>query len=64
MKRIIIDFDKIYESKNYGPFKIIEDLGGNPKRVLIKFLNTGFTNEVRYNHVIDGNVRDNSIDKK
>ena len=63
-KSIQIDFNKVYESNNYGPFKIIEDLGGGPKRVSIKFLNTGFINEVQYRNAINGNVRDNSINKK
>lgn len=55
-----IDFNKIYNSNNYGPFNIIEDCGSNGKRhfVKIRFINTGFEKIVRYDTALAGKVRD------
>lgn len=62
-KKWSIDFDKIYQSNNYGPF-IITSRAENYKgevRVNIKFLNTGYEKVVLYKRAIDGMVKDNSV---
>lgn len=60
-----IDFNKDYESKRCGTFKIIEILpnaGPNHLRMVrIKFNNTGYIKDVRLEHAKTGNVADDSI---
>ena len=59
--RIQINFEKIYQSNENGPFKIIEDLGRDDHSrlwVKIKFLETGTEKVVRYDIACDGRVRD------
>lgn len=52
--------DNIYESNNYGSFKIIDYIGcdGKNKIVKIKFIDTGYECNVSYCHAIRGSVRD------
>ena len=54
--------DKIFHSNNYGDFKIIENLGftkDKKHRVLrIKFLNTGAEAIVKYDDIVNGEVKD------
>lgn len=60
-KPIELDFEKIYESNSYGPFKIIENMGRDERSRLwikIKFLNTGYESIVRYDIAMDGRVKD------
>ena len=49
---IEIDYDKIYHTKHYGDFKVVESLGyiNNDSRLWVKvrFLNTGTERKVRY----------------
>lgn len=65
-----IDFNKIYISNYYGPFKIISYLGRicpndqSRKMVRIKFLNTGYECDVRLRTALEGNVKDSSISYK
>lgn len=59
-----IDFNKIYSSIYYGPFKIIKYIGRNSesKRIVrIKFLNTGFEYDVLLRFALKGQVKDYSI---
>lgn len=58
-----INFDKIYQSKNYGPFKILRQARSKNgiRRVIIQFLNTGALNEVYFSCVKTGMVRDLSV---
>ena len=60
-----IDFNKDYESKRCGTFRIIEILpnaGPNHLRMVrIKFNNTGYIKDVRLEHAKTGNVADDSI---
>lgn len=58
-----INFDKIYQSKNYGPFKILRQVRSKNgiRRVIIQFLNTGALNEVYFSCVKTGMVRDLSV---
>ena len=60
-----IDFNKDYESKRCGTFKIIEILPnagvGRVRMVRIKFNNTGYIKDVRLEHAKTGNVADDSI---
>ena len=58
------DFNKEYHSLYYGPFKIIEYKGRNheSKRIVrIKFINTGFENDVLLRFALNGHVKDYSI---
>lgn len=64
-KKLIFDPNKIYHSRNYGDFVIIEDEGfiyndnGDPARkVKIRFLSTGFETSVFYNKVLKREVKD------
>ena len=60
--------DKIFHSNNYGDFKIIENLGftkDKKHRVLrIKFLNTGAEAIVKYDDVVNGEVKDPTYNTK
>lgn len=59
--RILINFDKIYQSNSSGPFKIIEDLGRDNKSrlyVRIQFLETGVIKDIRYDLAMDGKALD------
>ena len=60
--------DKIFHSNNYGDFKIIEDLGfteDKKHRVLrIKFLNTGAEAIVKYDDIVNGEVKDPTYNTK
>ena len=60
--------DKIFHSNNYGDFKIIENLGftkDKKHRVLrIKFLNTGAETIVKYDDVVNGEVKDPTYNTK
>ena len=59
-----IDFNKIYQSIYYGPFKIIKYIGRNDdsKRIVrIKFLNTGYEYNTTLRIAELGNVKDYSI---
>lgn len=58
-----IDYDKIYQSNNFGPFKILRKLeykrsSGNHILVEIKFIETGTIKEVRLADALVGNIRD------
>lgn len=50
-----IDYEKIYTTKNYGSYKIIQRLGyiNNDSRlwVKIKFLYTGYEKNIRYDYI-------------
>jgi hypothetical protein len=63
--KIIIDYDKLYESNNCGYFKIIEELprktypSGVSKRVVrIKFVETGYVKDVELLLAMKGVVKD------
>ena len=55
-----INFNKIYWSNQYGPFKIIQVLGNinNHMRLLIRFINTGYEKDVQLENVKNGQVKD------
>ena len=57
---INIDFNKIYSTKEYGEFKIIDNLGyiNNDSRlwVKIKYLTTGYERNVRYDALYANNL--------
>jgi len=57
---INIDFNKIYHTKSYGDFKIIENLGyinGDSRLwVKIKFLTTGYERIIRQDHLYRPNL--------
>lgn len=57
------DLSTVYNSNIYGKFVIIKDLGmiNKSHKVIIKFIDTGFENEVQLNQVKYGSVRDFSI---
>lgn len=62
-----IDFNKIYNSMYYGPFKITEYKGRNSesKRIVkIKFLNTNYECDVLFKYVKTGQVIDKSVNIK
>lgn len=62
-----IDFNKIYYSVSYGPFKIISYLGRDKeskKLVRIKFLRTGFEIDTHLKLVLTGQVKDYSTNEK
>jgi len=65
MHKIEIDYNEIFQSKEDGPYKIIEDLGyndcGHNKMVKIKFLNTGYERIVKHHDAIRCLVRDKSL---
>lgn len=52
---INIDYSKIYSTKNYGEYKIIQNLGyiNNDSRlwVKIKFILTGYEKNIRYDYI-------------
>lgn len=55
------DYDIIYQSNNFGPFKIIEESdipGYNKRAVKIKFINTGSEIITKFPQVIKGTVKD------
>lgn len=54
------DYNKVYESNNYGPYKIIrqEERVKSRKMVLIEFLNTGYRKIVREDAAVVGAVKD------
>lgn len=58
-----IDFNKIYTSVYYGPFKIISYVGrkDSKKIVRIKFLNTGYETETLLRLVLTGQVKDDTV---
>lgn len=56
-----IDYNKIYQSKYCGPFKIIKDLGklkNNTRYVLIRFIETGTEKATQYSNVNRGYIND------
>lgn len=57
-----IDFDKIYESRSFGSFRILSraESNGKSKHIMvnIQFINTGTIITVRYCDALSGNVRD------
>lgn len=57
------DFNRIFHSKSFGDFKIIEDYGmvGNCHKVKIKFIDTGYEKEIFAMQLRYGNVRDDTI---
>lgn len=60
-----INFDKLYDSIYYGKFKIISYIGRDKdsKRIVrIKFINSGFENNVLLKLALEGRVKDYSID--
>ena len=60
-KNTHIDYNKIYNSNNYGQYKIIEDAGTDNnfnRRVIIKFIKTGYESNVNLACALDGNVKD------
>lgn len=60
-KKHSIDYSKIYQSNNFGPFKIIKEiqnLKGNHKLVEIKFIETGTIKNVRLADALIGNIKD------
>ena len=63
-KKNAIDFDKVYQSKNYGPFKILRQIRSKngSRRVEIKFINTGAITEACLSSVKLGQVRDPSVE--
>ena len=61
---VIIDFDKVYQSKNYGAYKIIVDEGKGERgtrMVRIRFIDTGYENVVTYSNAVYGTVRDHIV---
>ena len=59
-----IDFNKIYMSNNYGPFKIIKITDKDKthhQKVIIEFINTGYIKEVLMSNIHKGNVKDDTI---
>lgn len=55
------EYDKIYDSKRSGQYKIISTKNTNNKGYVdIQFLNTGYIKKVRFDHALEGNVRDDS----
>lgn len=57
----IIDYNKIYNSNNYGPFKIIDETridGYDRRAVVIQFINTGTIETVPYSQAMAGRVKD------
>lgn len=52
---------RIYDSNNFGKFKIIDEAGytGKDKNFVIEFLDTGYITEAGYNIIRHGNVKDN-----
>lgn len=53
-----IAFDKVYKSNNYGYYKPLRIIDQKRRRVEIEFLETGYIRDVRYDHVLNGEVRD------
>ena len=59
-----IDFNKIYYSIYYGPYKIIKYIGRNKesKRIVrIKFINSGYENNVLLRLALEGKVKDQTV---
>ena len=59
-----IDFNKIYYSIYYGPYKIIKYIGRNKesKRIVrIKFINSGYEYDVLFRLALEGKVKDQTI---
>lgn len=61
--------DKIFHSNNYGDFKIIEDMGfaendNKHRLVRVKFLSTGTERIVKYDEVLNGEVKDTYFNSK
>lgn len=59
-----IDFNRIYESLYYGPFKILKFVDRNyesKKIVRIKFLNTGYETDVLLREAKSGAVKDKTV---
>lgn len=59
-----IDFNKIYYSTYYGPYKIIKYIGRNKesKRIVrIKFINSGYEYDVLLRLALEGKVKDQTI---
>lgn len=61
--KIKIDFDKIYQSNNFGEYKIIKEVEKNGKyrMVLIEFIRTGFRKVTRLDAAINGTVKDDTF---
>ena len=59
-KKLHFDSNVVYHSKNYGDYRIIADDGfaKNIRRVIIKFIDTGYENSVPYYDALCGNVKD------
>ena len=60
-KKRIPDFDKIYQSNNFGPFKFLELLGScgtDHNRAKIQFIETETIREVTVSDAFEGTVRD------
>lgn len=59
-KDISLDYDKIYESKAYGKYKIIKDLGliNGKSMVEIQFIDSGTTRQVLRYMALQGRVKD------
>lgn len=61
VNRLKVDYDKIYESKYDGPYKIIKEIESDDKRhrkALIQFLETGNIQEAKLDKAVYGIVRD------
>ena len=60
-----IDYDKIYMSDNYGPFKFLRELGAHPthfSRICeVRFLNTNTIATVLTLNALKGKIRDPSL---
>ena len=60
-KKRIPDFDKIYQSNSFGPFKFLELLGlcgTDHNRARIQFIETGTIRDVTLSDAFEGTVRD------
>ena len=62
-----IDYNKIYTDNSGKEYQIIKDLGNiyysknyHSHRVIIKYIESGYENEVEYKSAIKGSVKDNS----
>lgn len=59
-----IDFNKVYNSLYYGPYKIIEYTGRgyeSRKTVKVQFLNTGYSYNVLLKQALKGDVKDKTV---
>ena len=59
-----MDTDKLYKSKRSGYFRIISEEGPSKQDYcMIEFINTKYRKRARKDHVLEGNVRDDSCIK-